>query len=189
MRTTKDIGDILYRSDKKTLTRSSIAPSVVSISLLMEYDSTQKNINELIKSSFNQFFIIEENIYGHSRCMNCRVLSSHGHPFSRAHLSTSKWPFEAALEQVELSHSQPFRRAHLSTSKWPFKAAFAQVKLSHSQPFRRAHLSTSKCPFKAALSQVQLSHSQPFSRAHLSTSKWPFSAAFLQVQLPQSQPF
>src|SRR5277367_2503308 len=122
MKTIKDIGDILHRSDKKTLQRSSIAPSVVSMSLLMEYDSTQKNINESIKSLFNQFFIIEENISGHFLCMNRRVLPLHGHSFSRAHLSTSKWPFSAAFIQVELSHLQPFRRAHLSISKCPFKA-------------------------------------------------------------------
>ena len=102
-----------------------------------------------------------------------RVFSLHGHPFSRAHFSTSRWPPFAAAAHVVEFHGQPFSRAHCSASRWPRHAAFLHVRSSHGQPFSRAHCSASSWPPCAAAQHVSSSHGQPFSRAHCSTWRWP----------------
>ena len=130
-----------------------------------------------------------------------RVSSVQGQPFSRNHLSTSRWPPNAAYAHVDVPHGQSFSRNHFSTSSWPYSAARARPLAPRAvvlaQPLRtRAgrpspRTRTSTCPRAAVRARplqhlevatlrrdahVYSSHGQSFARAHFNISRPPFAA-------------
>ena len=77
------------------------------------------------------------------------VCSSHGQPFSRAHLSTSRWP-PSPRTHVSSFHGQPFSCAHLSTSRWPaLRRARARGRLGSTGSRFARPFSTSRWPPRA----------------------------------------
>ena len=64
---------------------------------------------------------------------------------SHAPTATLRCPASAAAWHVYLSHGHPFSRAHWSTSRWP-PSPQAHVCSFHGHLFSRAHCSTSRCP-------------------------------------------
>ena len=96
-----------------------------------------------------------------------RVSSVQGQPFSRNHLSTSRWP-PTAYAHVDVPTGSR-SRAHFSTSSWPYSAARARPRSTGSRS--RATTSAPRAAPFAANAHVDVPHGQPFARAHFSTSR------------------
>ena len=141
-----------------------------------------------------------------------RVSSVQGQPFSRNHLSTSRWPPNAAYAHVDVRvphgqvvFAQPLQhpsradsRSQTRTSTSRSTGSRSRAPLQHLElaalaanahvdapraAVRARHFSTSRWqPFAAARARV-LVHGRSFARAHFNISRWPPFAAFSHVSL------